>query len=514
MLFVVVLLCLAPGAEARRFTVCAFSFHGPHEIGVFDERLPASDFEFIDLSPHRRPPATAHGDAASWLLQLCRADLRCDMVVYSAEFAGKFFGAYGTALALADMERASCQARCEGLFHTPFEVFLLACNTLATKDQDRRSPADYLEVLLEHGFDQATAERVVETRYGPFGPSFRESLRRVFMGVPRLYGFSSVAPLGEYCAPLLDRYFDAKGDYARWLERAGRSTAPNEELLRVFHDTGLIQTTGLIRAEPAAADRDLVCRVYDESETVGARLRILEGLMDRPDRLAFLPTLQAFIDRHPPEALDADDRRAFDDVRGNEAARAEVLRLVADLGVSTLQLELAHTARHLGWLRADEFRTLAVDAAHALLRRPLTSAVVDIMCEIPRHEPLRDEFDADELPAVLYSNAEGIRLLTCLAPTDPHVSERLLPPLDSADVSTRLWAAYALSERLPLDDPILLRLATYLDDSNADLRERVRWILRTQRPLPDAVRGAVARRDPEVAGMPDAAKPARRWWPW
>ena len=93
------------------------------------------------------------------------------MVVYSAEFAGRFFGNYGTSVGLQEMEEASCQARCDGLFHDPREVFLLACNTLATKDQDRRSPADYLQVLLSHGFDRASAERVVAFRYGPLSIS-------------------------------------------------------------------------------------------------------------------------------------------------------------------------------------------------------------------------------------------------------------------------------------------------------------------------------------------------------
>ena len=143
----------------------------------------------------------------------------CDLVVYSAEFAGRFFGKQGVSLSLQEMEEASCQPRCTGLFRRPREVFLLACNTLATKDEDSRTPEEYLHVLLDHGFDRAAAERVVELRYGPLGPSFREALRRVFAGVPRIYGFSSVAPRGEYTAPMLARYLRGQGDYATALLR-------------------------------------------------------------------------------------------------------------------------------------------------------------------------------------------------------------------------------------------------------------------------------------------------------
>src|SRR5262249_11820099 len=154
------------------------------------------------------PPASGPGDeggAERWLPQLCRSDLQCDVTLFSAEFAGRFFGRSGQSLTLQEMEEASCKASCAGLFHKPREVFLLACNTLATKDEDLRSPEIYLQVLIDHGFDRTSAERVVAMRYGPLGPTFREALRRIFMGVPRIYGFSSVAPTGEYTAPMLEK---------------------------------------------------------------------------------------------------------------------------------------------------------------------------------------------------------------------------------------------------------------------------------------------------------------------
>jgi hypothetical protein len=500
--------------------VCAFSFHGPHEIEAFADGLPSEDFDVVDLSPHRQargapPPQPAdRGTADPWLLDLCRPELRCDVAVYSAEFAGKFFGAYGRVLDLADMEEASCQPRCDGLFHHPREVFLLGCNTLATKSRDRRSPEEYLRVLLDHGFDRATAERVVGMRYGPLGPSFRESLRRVFAGVPRLYGFASVAPAGEHTAPLLAAYLGAKGDYRRYLEQADGDTAPNAELLAVFAGTGLVQTAGLAPTEPGAADRDEVCRLYDERQPVARRLRGILGLMDRPDVLAFLPAIQVFIDRHPPEALAGEERELFEAIRHSEAGRDEVLGLVRTLDVSAFQLELAHFARHLGWLTPESFRALAVDGARRLLGRPLSSDAVDVMCEIPRHESLRDALTLADLPPRLFEHAEGLRLVDCLAPRDARVSRRLVPCLDDPDLATRLWAAHALSHRLPLDDEVLTQLARHLTDPSDDLRARLRWIFTTQRPISDAVRRAASARDPELAAALRPPAPRRRGWLW
>jgi len=514
-------LTLAADAHPGRLTVCAVSFNVPDEVEVFKWHLPPKDFEVVDLSPHPgargsatpalaspAPPAQAGGGGTTpWLGRLCRRDLRCDVVVYSAEFAGRFFGGYGQSLSLQEMEEASCQAPCQGLFHSPREVFLLACNTLATKDEDSRSPDEYLQVLLNHGFDQGSAERVVALRYGPLGPTFREAFRRIFMGVPRIYGFASVAPAGERTAPRLETYFRSVGDYRRHLERMQRDTAPNRMLLAAFAGTGLVETSGLSALEPAAADRDRICTLYDEREPVALRLRIVLQLMTRPDFLAFLPSIQAFFDRHPAERMQAEERELFTAIRRCEPAREQALRLVQQLNVSALQLELARFAWHLGWMTEDQFRALAIGGARELLRRPLTSELVDVMCAITTHEPIGDEFASDDLSAELFGHPEGVRLIDCLSPTDRRIDARLVALLDDPELSARLWAAYALSRRLPLTDTILVQLAAHLDDPSIDVRERLRWTFRAQAPLSADVRAAVGAHD---AALADELGPAER----
>jgi hypothetical protein len=397
------------------------------------------------------------------------------------------------------MEEASCDPSCAGLFRDPLEAFLLACNTLATKDQDSRTPREYLRVLQDHGFDQAMAERVVQMRYGPVGPSFRESTRRIFPGVPRLYGFASVAPRGEATAPRLARYFAAVGDYAAHLERTGRSPAPNRALRAAFAGTSLVQATGLGPGEPGAGDRELVCGLYDERRSVAERLRTAQAIMARDDFLAFLPTLQVFLGRHPATAFDDEEARLFAAMRDRPGARDEVLRLAHELDVSALQLEVAHFALHMGWTTPEEFRRLALDGARALLSQPLTSEHVDVACEIAKHERVGDAIRSDDVPGLFFANAEGLRMVDCLAPADPRVTPRLAAALDDADPSTRAWAAYGLSRRLPLDEATLLRLVAHLGDDAAEVRDRVRWILVTERRVPRSVAAAVRRSDPELA---------------
>jgi hypothetical protein len=478
-LVAVVLLLGLSSPAAARLRVCTLALNGPEEVETFRAYLRPDDFDFVDLSSALAPEPSDDRTAPA---SRCPAELRCDVVVISAEFGGRFFGSSGRSVSLQDLEEASCQSACAGVFHAPQEVFLLACNTLATKDQDTRTPAEYLAVLRAHGFEQADAERVVAIRYGPLGQSFRETIRRVFAGVPRLYGFSTVAARGETTAVQLARYFTARADYADHLLTAWDDPSPNRTLEAAFARTGMTQVSGLAPDDPGAGDHDLICRLYDDDARLVDRLRVVRDLMSREDALSFVPTVQAFLSAHDPATFGPKERTVFADIQAADDARAEVLRLVEQLDVSALQIELAHLAERLGWMSREKLRILAANGVRELLARRLTSELVDVTCAITQHEPVGKLFRSADLPGLLFERAEGLRLVACLAPPDPAVNSRLLAALDDHDESVRSWAAYALTRRLPLDDPTLRELASRANDESVDVSTRVRWILAQARP--------------------------------
>src|SRR5262249_29250610 len=186
------------------------------------------------------------------------------------------------------------------------------------------------------------------------------------------------APTGDLTAPMLERYFRSAGDYRRRLERAERSEATNHELQHAFADTDLVQVAGLTASEPASADRDLVCALYDEQSPVVRRLEIARQLLDRSDFLAFVPTVQVFVERHPAERMKGDERRVYDEIASNRTARERVLQIASGPDVSALKLEMAHFAVHMGWMTQDELRRSAIESARTLLRPPLSTEAVDV----------------------------------------------------------------------------------------------------------------------------------------
>jgi hypothetical protein len=489
---------LTSDAQASRLKVCTFAFNAPDEIEVFKRRLPAHDFEILDFSKRfaeRSPSSTA----VSRLVDICSPDLKCDIVVYSAEFAGRFFGERGTSIGIHELEEASCHPSCRGLFHDPSEVFLLGCNTLATKDRDERTPAEYRDVLLRHGFDPASAEHAVQLRYGPLGPSFRQSVRRIFAGVPRIYGFDSVAPRAQVSATLLESYFGRIGNYARYLSVTKDSTQRNSPLHAAYAKANFTQLSGLQASEPAERDGQLLCALYDEHRTVGFRLRIIESLSQRSDFLAYVPTMKVFFARHPPATLSGPDRKTLSAVTNQRAARDRVLRLVRDSDMSAVTIDLAQLAYQLNWMTRGEFNRLALQWTRKAIALP-TSDAVDVSCELAQLVPLGSQLAPKDFPSRLYRDPEGVRLLDCLAPPHPEVSEQLAKALDGGTAALRLWITYALSRRGDLSDDVLLTLANHVDDGSAELRDGLRWVMSKHTPLPREVREVVAARNPELAG--------------
>ena len=182
-----------------------------------------------------------------------------------------------------------------------------------------------------------------------------------------------------------------------------------------------------------------------------------------------------------------------------DAPRRQMIDLMYSLNVSALKMQIAHLALQLAWITPDEFRRLAVEGAKQLLAEPLSSEVVDTACELIKYVPAGAGLRSEEIPEPLFWHSEGFRLLDCLSPADVRLSTRMLAGLDRIDESTRRWAAYALSHRLPLDDSALKTLARRLTDPSADVRDRVQGIFEAQLPLSTDVLAAIRERDPALA---------------
>lgn len=272
-------------------TLCTITINSSQEKEIFRKKLPSSQFNVVELVPETAPGmAWIEGwSGANWFKKACERRIQCDILLISGHFAGTFFGRSGQSLSLNEMEKASCQSACDGIFKRPKEVYLFGCNTLADKSLDHRRPEDYVEVLRADGFSAEDAQAVALQRYTPWGASNLDRMRSLFPNAVGLYGFSSTSPLGKYVEEPLSKYLEGRAKtYASELTRMKKGDV-NKALARAMSGFSFRQAETL-----SSAHQPLVCRMSQPkaaSLNADKDLELIRGQLTSNEPLQDLPQI-------------------------------------------------------------------------------------------------------------------------------------------------------------------------------------------------------------------------------
>jgi hypothetical protein len=88
-------------AHAGKRTVCTITVNSSDEKEMFKQRLPASQYEFVELVERGRP---------DWLESACRQGVRCDMLIISGHFDGDNNGTTSS-IRIVSRRANSCRSR-------------------------------------------------------------------------------------------------------------------------------------------------------------------------------------------------------------------------------------------------------------------------------------------------------------------------------------------------------------------------------------------------------------------
>ncbi len=445
-----VLLSAAPAIAGERFTVCSITINSADEIRTFRKGLPASQFDFVELT--KAAKATLADGKPTWFAEACQSGVRCDVLLLSGHFSNTYLGSFGTTFAgdlglslpLEDLSGRSCDQTCPGILSSPLEVFLLGCRTLATSlDSAPLLPADLL-LLASHHVPPRVAERMVEEiSYGGEDTSNVARMRFVFSGVPLIYGFTAVAPVGNDAGPRLANYLKNTGDYAKHLKklRAARdgklNAAPNRILEHSLGAGTFTQSSGL---DPAGHEHELetrACLLESEGTPVLARLVQIEKLLEEPDFLANLRAMGSFFRNHDPASFGTAELAVRERIRNHQRSRDVANQLVERLENPILRQEILRVSRAIGWISEDEALRLQREIVLQLLEPPIYGKERDLICGIDPQVIKRLGLRAVDVPAETYGDEYGIQALGCLKPSDEQIHERLARSL----VDPREWIA-------------------------------------------------------------------------
>jgi hypothetical protein len=409
---------LAPPALAQTQTVCTVTVNSTDARVAFRRNLPADKFHFVELVEHGRP---------DWLRSACERKVRCDVLVVSGHFAGtEFYSSRpetNETLRVDEMERATCGA-CPDLFSHLKEVYLFGCDSLKA-DAPQSAMPEIVRGLEAAGASRTDAQRIASALSRREGEDAHDRMRRIFAGVPVIYGFSSLAPYGRTAGPLLQRYFDTAtpGEVG-----SGRVSA---QLLALFAPSSMVATHGVEPGEADAAYRAEACRYYGD-HTAAERLSVLReelaGGMPRL-RMAFDRAEKFFAGLTPADRDEPAFAAALRDMAGDESLRTSYLAVERATQDPALRVRMIALARSVGWLSAAQRQAeLGQTIVDVLARRSMGFGDVELVCTLNAdraldgvRSELRDPPDLLHAPAqsaglaCLGSDAARSRVLRLLA---------------------------------------------------------------------------------------------------
>ena len=434
-------LCVFPQARAAKSTVCTITVNSPDEKQTFRRYLPEDKYQFVELVERGRP---------DWLASACRQHVRCDVLIISGHFNGaEFFSEHldsNEFLPVAEIERASCSNSCPGLFSQLKEVYLFGCNTL-NAEAGVSASAEIARTLIRAGRSKADAERVSRALNARHSESNRDGMRRIFVNVPVIYGFSSVAPVGATAASTLNRYFHSASSAE---VGSGRASA---RLLSQFSANGMTAAAGMRASDPRAGYRQEVCQFVDDrlspAQTLGFVHRILGR--DMTEVRMFLDRIETFAgsltesERQTPSFI-----QALDELASDQPARERFLAFAREADEPPLRARMIKLARNLGWLSADGERDELVRLAQDLLTAGrISSADVDLVCSLNRDHALDAELRGVRVSTGAADAVPRAAILACLGSVDARA--RVLQALTGAS-NEEVQIAQVYLQHRPISD--------------------------------------------------------------
>lgn len=463
----------SPLVDPDKFTICAITINSDDEKKLFAKEAAKNPSKFNPVVE-----LTTMGDN-DWFSKACASGIRCDQLVISGHFGGTFFGESGKTLSLTELEKAGCSKTCENILSKPYEVFLFGCNTLASKEADHRTPAQYLQVLLQDGFSPQEAEQVVESRYGAVGESNRASMQRAFHGENKqLYGFDSVGPSGKNVKGYLENYFKKQPNLEhmeklqakRMLDKVDLA---NDVLAQSLKNTAFAQCTTGNMEDPTSKK---ICNLVDSKKSVDEKIDLVLELLSQENYLAFLPAINNFLQTNPPENFNSKQKKNFELISQNETIKNQILGLIEKTKTLGLKIEWNQFAKNLGFISDEERHKRLKDDILKLVNKPMSTPEKDTLCSLDT----RPLFEISDIKKREW-NDNDVMALACLGFSSPDITasvekkllkakgrQSLIAPLHYL-ISIKYYSSPEIA-KIDLSDAAMKKIKTLAVNKDDDVR--------------------------------------------
>lgn len=458
----------SPVLDPNKYTVCAITINSDDEKKVFDAQIKKHPNKFNPIVE-----LTDFNGGSDWFKKSCESGIKCDQLVISGHFGGDFFSEKGDKnLQLKELEAASCNKSCEGVLKNPLEVFLFGCNTLSNKDEDSRTPAQYLQVLLRDGIPLARAEMVVESRYGSIGDSHRGTMQRIFSGEKKqIYGFDSIGPSGKNVKGFLNNYF-AQVSAPKRLELLeskrlmDKVDLTNKTLANSLKTTAFTQCAAGDANDPVTKN---LCDLQDENISVEKRLDLIHSLMAQENYLGYLPAINTFFTTHDPKSFTEVEKKELALIAENKIIKDQIVGLINKTKSIGLKSEWSSFAANVGFITPEEQLKIVKASVTSAFDKKLTEDMLNIFCSLNYNVKEKLNITFSDIKYKDWGNNE-LYALSCLEVKDKaiaeHVANRVKLQKDQWGILASADFIYSNKNLLPNLDPTAIAKFKSLMASN------------------------------------------------
>lgn len=430
--------------------ICSITINSDDEIKEFKKSFSSERWNFIELVN----PKDKNNN--KWFLQACQKKINCDILLISGHFAGTFFGDSDKTLSLDDLENFSCNQDCSGILQKPKEVFLFGCNTLASKEKDRRTPEQYLNVLLDDGFTRAQANEVVAYRYSLYGNSTRHRMMDVFSKTPRIYGFPSVAPVGSRIKSSLSHYLQStKNSYENFDQMNEMlQNSRNQNLFKSLSSFTIAQASGSNVSE----NEKPYCYLQNTSIKRVQKLRYIQDTILSGGMTTTVSHIKNFFlnedfeqKKDSTQNWTSEEKEVLENIQANPQTKIELeklLKLKGDVYFG-IRANIFQLMKHLGFVSEDEYQKQILTFLELDLNKPLNVLTFDKICSTQ----LTADISYKQIPSARFKERWFIATLGCLNVTDYKIQKEIFDifanSYGSANANSAHWALLRLKRIHP-----------------------------------------------------------------
>ena len=453
----------SPLLDPNKHTVCAMTFNSTDEIEIYKKKMDPKHFNPV-------VEITEFDKGQNWLQAACQSGIQCDQLIVSGHFAGSFFGEVKEqAVSLEELEKASCDKKCSGIFKNPSEVFLFGCNTLAGEGLKTRTPEQYLQVLREHHFDDYYAQQVVASSYGIQGKSNKVRMQNIFGDDKKIYGFNSIAPSGKTVSPFWTNYLnkeklDEHIDKLNVAKAVNHLNFSNEVLSKSMCGTSFCQCSGISDQDP---EKKLTCILLDSNSTPKQKLFAIQDLMEKDNFIAYVPLINNVIEdgiqsgKFDLSKLSPEDLAILKSLQGNIVIRDMLLSSADKMTMPGPAMENLVLLRSMGMISDGLFNQKTSVKLASVFSAKFNDNDMDVLCEPKLARSFSAAGTFSNTPSSkfdsFYKNTNGISSLGCMGVQNlPDIKTNLAsimkdsPNHDIRASAINLYSAHPAQDTHPL----------------------------------------------------------------